>query len=51
MQNLDLSFLGSSYVTLLPILLEHCQGNFPNYPKQLKDAQISKTPKIIDWVI
>lgn len=38
MQNLDLTFLGSSYVTLLPILLGHCQGNFPNYPKQLKDA-------------
>lgn len=37
MQNLDLSFLESSYVTLLPIL-GHCQGNFPNYPKQLKDA-------------
>lgn len=38
MQNPNLSFLGIRYVTLLPILLGHCQGNFPNYPKQLKDT-------------
>lgn len=44
MQNSDLSLLGNYCVTLLPVLLQHCQGNFPNYPKQFKDAQINNLP-------